>query len=414
MVVKVLDMLKNVNMIRSSGRDWEKFIAAVEEMRAQTPASEKLEFDAKGVYVEYSNRANDIVRVDNIELVLYNANDVCTTLNTVCMLSGRPKIARNVEVEVKSLTVKPLTQKEKDYKALVIEYENNMNKERPFNGVYRITLETWNSPNSINFYGIAKRDAIVEAMMNRIRALTEAGEVIEKIIFTSYRTEIADLILERVADQASTLSERGITLEMRCDNEEEERKLKLRTSIRCRELNAPAKMQLLKNLGKGRVGLLTKVKKRRSNNIELRLKDELVRQYIAILQGINKERKAVFICYNFNDLMPTCDDFVSSGEETCDEDIVEAKKIEISIDDLGICDVCLGIVWHFETFDGKAVGLKKKVTYAGPDGCYSGTRNEVNIAEYIRRSLLSMNVKFNNEALMRDSAKFEADMNSEK
>jgi hypothetical protein len=219
---------------------------------------------------------------------------------------------------------------------------------------------------------------------------------------------MASHVKDALADESTAYSLIGIKLNVLSSDKEENRKLKLRTDIGKRELPVEDKYTLLKNLGRGTVGVLTKFKKRKSQNIELRLEDTITNQYIAILHDASlKTGMAKFICYKYSELVSKWDEYASCG------DILDAPasyEKEISLAEMGLEHACIGTTWHFNRFDGAAEGERTRKTWTSADGSYAGECEEVLIPEYIRRTLLSHDIKFNNKKLIKNVEEFKRDM----
>lgn len=411
MVVQVLSLLSN-NIVKATGNDWYELYKKVKKIREENPADEVITLDFKGVDVRFDSDslyATNIVALPNVNITLYNNMEVWAALRVVALLKGKAEdTVKNVLVEVKTVTVAPPTEKEKRNAAEKAYFKKRLKDIFVYQGVMRVSMTKLVSEEIPSIRSKDRGDNFRNALREIADEFEAAGNALSKIVVDTRDCDVAPHVKDALADEAGDYAIKGIKISLISGDSEENRRLQLRTDIGRRTIPDSDKLKVLQRLGFGTVGILTKFKKRKKDNIELRLEDVVTNQYIAIFRQMSEDNTvAVFECYKYSELVSKWDEYNTCGEIL---DAPNSQRKEVRIEGLGLERVCIGSTWHFNRFDGAAEGEKTRKTYTGVDGANSGHLEEVVIPEYIRRALLSYEIRFKEASLKSDAEQFKIDM----
>lgn len=416
MVVMVRDLVPS-NQLRANGNDWFVFYQKVKDIVDKVPPEEEVLLDFDGVTIAYNSGtlyATNIITIPNVSMKLYNSADVCDTFKTVALMAGKPEdTVVNTIKESGRTTVVPLTEKEKlrrSEKDIIYKFVDGI---FAMGGIFRLDLTNWRDKTITSICSRTRADDLAEALYECVKMRVDRGEQISKIIIHTEGFNIASFALDKIADDALKYRELGCNLIIKVESAKESDRLKLKTEIGAISMTDEQKIEVIRRLGKGRVGMLTRFKHRRelkerhTDETKLRMENVVVNQYIAVIRGLSKNA-VVFEAYLTSDIKNRWDEFMSCGDDICTSIPSTIKTVKLH--ELGLEHLCLGKEWHFNRFDGAATGIKEKQTYCTPNGECSNRLENVSYAEWIRRCLLAYGIEFNNAALASDARQFEMDM----
>lgn len=164
----------------------------------------------------------------------------------------------------------------------------------------------------------------------------------------------------------------------------------------------------IEDLGLGRVVLLTKLKSHRSTNTRYREKDEVVAQFIGIISQITPA-DVTFRYAGFGQLTSFHDLLAQYGAPDEFETLI-MNTITINYANLGITSLRIADKWHLNLFDGAAKGSSEfnyVDTYTSENIRSLPKPERVILPEFLRRSLKSWNISFNEQALLADIKNFQ-------
>lgn len=163
----------------------------------------------------------------------------------------------------------------------------------------------------------------------------------------------------------------------------------------------------IEDLGLGRVVLLTKLKSHRSTNTRYREKDEVVAQFIGIITQITPT-EVTFRYAGFAQLASFHDLLAQFGAPDEFEPLI-MNTVTINYANLGITSLRIADKWHLNLFDGATKGSSEfnyVDTYTSEDIRNLNKPEKVCLPEFLRRSLKSWNISFNEQALRADTKSF--------
>ena len=166
--------------------------------------------------------------------------------------------------------------------------------------------------------------------------------------------------------------------------------------------------EFVENLGLGRVCLLTMLKPHRSDNTRYREKDEVEAQYIGIITQITPT-DVTFSFTGFGNML-TFHDLLARYGDIDEFDQLVMNSITINYADLGITSIRIANKWHLNLFDGAVKGnadFHYIETYTSESATSLTTPEKVLLPEFLRRSLKSWHINFNEEALIKDRNAFQ-------
>lgn len=163
----------------------------------------------------------------------------------------------------------------------------------------------------------------------------------------------------------------------------------------------------IRGLGLGRVVLLTKLKSHRSTNPKYREKDEVVAQFIGIITQITPT-SVTFRYAGFGQLQTFHDLLAQYGTPDEFESLI-MNSITVNFANLGITNIRIADKWHLNLFDGSAKGsadFNYIETYCSENIKSLPVPEKVILPEFLRRSLKSWHIKFNEQGLLDDTKAF--------
>lgn len=184
---------------------------------------------------------------------------------------------------------------------------------------------------------------------------------------------------------------------------------KLRLHIKQRYTNGSPRdvLAFIEKLGVGRVVLLTKLKDHNSEELGYREEDEVVAQYIGIIEGYS-DTTVSFKYTGFQNLA-TFHDLMAKYGTPEEFDNLIMHNIEIDLEVLGCTNIRVAKSWHLDLFDGNGEGDPNllRVATRTSETIQSLRKEEVVLLpEFIRRSLRSWHISFNERALLSDIQTF--------
>ena len=416
MVISIRDLVPSY-MLRASGNDWADLYEKLKKIREETPSDEELVLDFNSISVSYNTDtlfATDVVALPNTRLIFYNNKDIVETFKVVALMSGKSEDSVENRFKESGLsTTVPLTKNQKrinEEEDLIKKYIDDI---FVMNGTFYIGLSGMKKkvPSIESLCSTSRVKSLCKAIMDSTTERLDRGEMINKIVFNPEDFYIGTICYDLVSDLTPELKKMNIELQVRVLNDTGlAEKMRLKTEIENIDMSDDEKRELFTRMGKGYVGILTKFKSKRTKNIERRLdNNELDRQFVAVIRGIGK-KGIRFDCYPTNEFTSRWDEFMTCGEDLGSDLEYESKNI--LYDDMGVERACLGALWHFNTFDGKADGVELMKTFTTATGTCGEKEEIVSFAEFTKRVLLSRNIEFNVDALTRSVGKFESEWKS--
>lgn len=408
MVVKVKDIFTN-SIIRAAGDDWWDLRRYVNKLVSEHP-DEQIVLDFERVYAQWDQNsvaASDILKHKNVEMVFYNNPEIVDGLRVFLAYEGRPlDSVRNVTVVIDTGIKKKLTPKELRIKEIRDSVENMCRKAIPYMGILRVRIDTWKDC-TFSIVGTYEQiDAVLGAAYDSVKDKINNGENITRVIVHFGKHDVSTHLAKDIGEYYCKFATIGVELNIETLRNALNEQIRIRTQIGLSEWDNEQKIELIRKLGKGRVGILTRFKNHKSQNIELRLNGEITNQWVAIIKAWSRTRIKFALMY-YRDIKPRIDAWWQSPEEEYE---LKVKYKDVDIKELGLEHACIGRLWHFNRFDASANGVKYKETLTRHDLSFDKdkpTREKVSVPEYIRRALLSNAVDFNEESLKADTIEFE-------
>lgn len=203
-------------------------------------------------------------------------------------------------------------------------------------------------------------------------------------------------------------NESGIKITFTDCNEELNSKLRLHMKLTYNNGTPGDVLEYIKKLGVGRVVLLTKLKDHDTEDMTYREEDEVVAQYIAIIRQISSD-SIVFRYAGFGDMKTYHDKLAYYGSPDEFEDKLNMHDVTIPLNVLGCIDIRIAKCWHLNLLNGDVAG-SDEFNYIGThtsETIKSLPHEEfVVLPEFIRRSLRSWHVPFNERAMLFDIQNF--------
>ncbi len=399
------------NQVKATGNGWYNLFKEVEKIVEEHPGEEiTLDFEDISVFVTAeSNYATNIAAMPNVNIRLYNEPNIAEIFRAVAIMAGKSDdCIENVKKEIPHTQVVRITEKDR-----IVQHDTQLiadflSKRFVMNGVMRIEFQYWKNPEITSIRSKTRADALRDELYKCIKRRISEGEVIKKVYVHTENFPIAEFALDMIANMTPEYRMLGCEIEITSSDQDVADRMKLRTGIEFVEASNEAKAELLRTLGIGRVGMLTKLKHRRSDSINLRIENVVVNQFIGIIEMIDNDEVTFNTVLTSKIAKNRWDEYYAcSRVDVMPEVDTEYKTIKLDV--LGLEHACLGREWHFNTFDGTAAGVEKVRTICNDKGGLGDHIEEVYYPEYVRRTLLAFGIDFDREKILGDITKFEQD-----
>ena len=425
------------------------------ERIARGEKPEELLLDFKEMNIVYTADtavyANTLAAMPGVHIKLYNQPDLAQMMQIAADLSEKPaSYIENETVLYKSLVVKPKSKTElaEEKKELAFKEKFNELLEKYISCMSggKLSLNMEEIVSSVGGrYSFSDTNRICVLGPSILQEHIDNGLHLTSIVL-DFRKYVGIVALKNDAiDAYKVFRKQGIGIEVMTDNEKETELLSVRILFEHEHMTAEEKIAALKKLGFGRVGVLSIFKEHNTDNMDLRMKEEVCNQYVAVLDGIAKANrvtdddgviptyKVYFKTFILMDMNSRADVYAKTGEwfelntKTLDEVTKEfaeenegvlseedyAEELEevrnewlsnnemlsqyglnfsrrgIYIEDLGIEHLCLGKLAHFNLFDGTVGTEHSWTTSTDKYGEYSSEVLKAVDPDYIRRIFLS-------------------------
>lgn len=395
--------LANVNKPKS----WEQLLAAVKEATAVEPVCVNFAF----VQLSEPNLyLTELLMNDRVTIECIKSNTTHMVLHSaaIVVLHDNKKIAEKFKFQTIEAS-KTLSKKELEIRQRFNKYKAAINATIDAKGAGRtsifVTLADLTKDCGLNFAtnknGISDffnilRDILVERGIKEIMISMRNIAYKENLITSYLRTAI------RIC------KEHDIKITFTDCSEELNSKLRLHMKLTYNNGAPEDVLNFIKQLGIGRVVLLTKLKDRNTENTDYREEDEVIAQFIAIIRQISTD--AIEFKYTGFGAMPTFHDLLAqygSPDEFDDKLIMHIVNIPIA--DLGCTDIRIAKGWHLNLLNGDVDSsgeFNYISTYTSETIKALAQPEEVVLPEFIRRSFRSWHESFNERAMLVDIQNF--------
>lgn len=386
---------------------WLKLEQAVEEAKKNLPEGEELHVSFSYITVTEQNPYIAKVLTDDdiiIDCIKGNPTHRMLYSSALMLLRDHKKIANKFHFDVIN-TAKVLNKKEQAEQQKIKAYKAAISKEleekaKTQKSLFCSFLKISEGCNLNNLRNICKDlPAFFETLKN-LCAEWGITSIIVSMKNVDYNENLIDTFL-KIAIRTFTAA--GIKITFSDCTPLLNDKLRLHLKLAYNNGSVAEVEKFIRSLRLGRVVLLTKLKDHRSTDVKYREEDEVVAQYIAILNQIS-EREAEFYYTGFANLK-TFHDLIAEYGSPDEFSELKMQRIVIPLEDLGCTDIRVARKWHLNLINGDVASDEKFnyiETYTGETIKAVKVPEKVVLPEFIRRSLRSWFISFNEPALLID------------
>ena len=392
----------------SQSTAWQALMNAVEEAK-QRSNGEKVIVSFNYTQINQTNvYINQLILDPQIKLTCYHGQPIATILTTTaCILLKTPidKISTDkIECSVIEKT-KVLAKKDK----------NIYDKTKAFKKDIDAAFDKLNTSfaDVFCYFKNLSNDTSLQHLANNCKALPMFFDALKQVCLernvnslivsmkdVDYRDELLASYFQKAIRELSDINIKIIFTD--CTKGLENR---LRLHIKQRYTNGTTEdvLNFINKLGTGRVVLLTKLKDHNSDSLSYRENDEVIAQYIGIISSISDD--TIGFKYTGFGNLKTYHDLLAQYGSPDDFDELVMHNISIPVEVLGCTNIRVAKSWHLDLLDGN--GESDSKFYYIPTNTsatiqYSDTVESVLLPEFIRRSLKSWHISFNEKALQSD------------
>lgn len=395
--------LANVNKPKS----WEQLLAAVKEATAVEPVCVNFAF----VQLSEPNLyLTELLMNDRITIECIKSNTTHMVLHSaaIVVLHDNKKIAEKFKFQTIEAS-KTLSKKELEARQRFNKYKAAINATIDAKGAGRtsifVTLADLTKDCGLNF--VTNKNGISD-FFNILRDILVERGIKEIMISMRNIAYKENLITSYLRTAIRICKEHDIKITFTDCSEELNSKLRLHMKLTYNNGAPEDVLNFIKQLGIGRVVLLTKLKDRNTENTDYREEDEVIAQFIAIIRQISAD--AVEFKYTGFDAMKTFHDLLAyygSPDEFDDKLLMHIVNIPIA--DLGCTDIRIAKGWHLNLLNGDVDSsgeFNYISTYTSETIKALAQPEEVVLPEFIRRSFRSWHESFNERAMLVDIQNF--------
>lgn len=416
--MKIIDIsteikYNNINSIT----EWQKLINLLEQEKQQLGPNEKIgvSFAYIGGHLQPNPYIAQLIKDDTVILICIKNSLVSKMLLTSAkiLLHDNAKIAVKFKFETLESSVKPLNKKEKKQLDLIKIYTNAITA--GLSEQVAVTNELFCNFSEItkncNFNNLENVRVGLDLFFNTLLDFCKTHKVKSIMISLKNIKYKANLIDADLKMAIKLFQAENIKIFFTDCNKALNDMLRLHIKLAYNNGTPEEVLKFIKNLQLGRVVLLTKLKDHRSENLSYREKDEVIAQYIAIIKQISPD--TVEFLYTGFDYLKTFHDQIARYGSPDEFDELMLARVSIPIADLGCTDIRIAKSWHLNLLNGDVMGSDEYnyiTTYTSEVIRALQSPEKVVLPEFIRRSLRSWNIPFNERALLIDIQNFKKNL----
>lgn len=389
---------------------WEALLAEVEQTKAAN-SNEKIYINFALVQLSESNEYLAKLIMDDqvvFECIKGNTTHKLLDMTALVLLHDNKKREEKFKLQVLDV-VKTLSKKELETQKRLKTYRNAITS----------VLDTKAGSSSVfvKFADIAK-DCGFNNMLNVCKGLNNYFEELCSVCSERNITDImvsmrdvlynANLIDTFFKTAIRIFKDAGIKLTFTDCTDELNSKLRLHMKYIYNNGKPEEVLNFVKELGIGRVVLLTKLKDHDTKDTHYREEDEVVAQFIAIVNQISDD-VIQFKYIGFAGLQTFHDKLAYYGSPDEFEDELFMHIVDIPLEELGCTGIRIAKSWHLNLLNGDVAGsgeFNYVNTYTSETITALPQEESVVLPEFIRRSLRSWHVRFNERATLIDVTMF--------
>lgn len=390
---------------------WQDLVAAINAAKQQSGDNKVCVSFMTTQVIDNNPYLSEILRDEQVVIECIKNNPTHKVLTAAAMIL----LHDNKKVEEKfifhTLTVnKTLSSKELEAKRRVDKFKHAINT----------TLDTKNLSCGSVFVAFADitRDCGINNLKNDVKALASYFETLKDVCLERGLKELmvsmrnieyrASLIDTSLKTAIRIFKQNGLKITFTDCDDELNARLRLHMKLIYNNGTAEDALEYIKKLGIGRVVLLTKLKEHDTENMLYREDDEVVAQFIAIVDKISND--TIEFKYTGFDALKTYHDLLAYyGSPDEFDDKLLLHTVPIKLKDLGCIDIRIAKSWHLNLLNGDVEGSDEfnyVETHTSETIKFMQQPEAVVLPEFIRRSLRSWHITFNERAMLIDIQNF--------